>query len=602
MQRLSVLLRTPALRRPAVLALGALALGAYAAVPARVDDEVRSGWFHIVWQTRGLDNQLADVNYLLVDERGRSTRLVVDARDAEPFGGVLKLNGRRVTATGELLTAAGDARAPLLRVDALRADQGPRFAVSGAPQLGSRAYVTILCRFSDRALADPRPKETYQQWMGNSYPGLDHFWREQSEDRVDLTGTVVVGPYVLPKPAADYVTGTQANLQALVLDCTGAADADVDFSAYAGINMQFNSDLGGFSWGGGWTFTRDGVTRRWATTWMADWASQSTYAHETGHSLGLPHSSGPYGNVYDSGWDVMSGGGATDPFVGTRVAPHTIAWHKDLLGWVPTARKYVAGPNTSATFTLERSAIPPAGGYQLAEIPIPGGNTFYTVEARRYSGYDALRRLPGEAVVIHKVDVRDASPAKVVDSDGNGNPNDAGARWLPGESFSDPLAGVRVTVLEETATGFRVEVSTVGGVTVQGDSVRPTATMGAPYADQLTAAGGEGAASWAVSAGRLPDGLTLAGDGSITGVPAEAGAFTFTVSVSSGGAFGARSLVLVVVKPDLAAATVMSQYLGGGSTLTPDQARFLDLLGNRNGRLDVGDVRAWLVDRQLIPR
>jgi hypothetical protein len=40
---------------------------------------------------------------------------------------------------------------------------------------------------------------------------------------------------------------------------------------------------------------------------------------------------------------------------------------------------------------------------------------------------------------------------------------------------------------------------------------------------------------------------------------------------------------------------VLDQLLGA-DTLGADQLRFLDLLGNRNGRLDVGDVRAWLLD------
>jgi hypothetical protein len=38
------------------------------------------------------------------------------------------------------------------------------------------------------------------------------------------------------------------------------------------------------------------------------------------------------------------------------------------------------------------------------------------------------------------------------------------------------------------------------------------------------------------------------------------------------------------------------EALLGGTALQPDLARFLDLLGNRNGRLDVGDAWAWLVD------
>ena len=93
---------------------------------------------------------------------------------------------------------------------------------------------------------------------------------------------------------------------------TVAADAEIDFSKFRGINMQFNSTLWGYSWGGAWTTTLDGQTREWGATWMANWATQATYAHESGHSLGLPHSSGPYSSVYDSRWDVMSGGGSNE--------------------------------------------------------------------------------------------------------------------------------------------------------------------------------------------------------------------------------------------------------------------------------------------------
>ena len=57
---------------------------------------------------------------------------------------------------------------------------------------------------------------------------------------------------------------------------------------------------------GTWTLTLDGQTKAYGMTWMASWADVAVYAHEEGHSLGLPHSSGPSSNVYDSCWDVMS--------------------------------------------------------------------------------------------------------------------------------------------------------------------------------------------------------------------------------------------------------------------------------------------------------
>lgn len=581
----------------AALALAAAALAAAAFVPERVPDETRTGWLNVVWETRGVRNELAAVRLYLVDEAGRGTEVVASPTELAPFGGLLGVNGRRMTVTGDLLPATGGRPAPVLKLRALAPAAGPRFSVSYVNRHGSQAYVLLLCRFADAPSSDPQPKSTYEQWMGSAYPGMDHYWRESSENRVSISAPVM-GPFVLPLPAASYLKNGVADLNLLSQDCAGAADASVDFSQYAGIHMQFNSTLGGASWGGSWTYTLDGQTRRWAMTWMASWATPSTYAHETGHSLGLPHSSGPYGETYDSHWDVMSGGGSKDASVGTYVPLHTIAFHKDLLGWIPPERKYVAGPGSSATFELVRDALPPAGGYQMAQIPISGTGAFYTVEARRYAGYDAVGRLPAEGVLIHRVDLAAIAPATVVDPDGNGNPNDFGATWEPGEAFTDLRSGVMVRVLSETAAGYRVEVSTSGTLPVSMDSVLASATMGADYATTLAPDAGSG--SWRVAGGALPRGLTLAANGRLSGVPTAWGSFRFTVSLVQSDGFATRDLRLEVDRPRLEESAVLDQLLGTAA-LTADQARFLDFQGNANGRVDVGDVRAWMKEQGLLP-
>jgi len=578
------------------LAFAAAALAAGAFVPARVPDETRTGWLHVVWQTRGLQNELAATRLYLVDERGRGTEVSATAAELEPYGGLLGVNGRRMTVTGDLLPATDGRPAPVLRLRALAAVQGPRFAVTYADRRGPQSYVLLLCRFADLPEADAQSKATYAQWLGNSYPGLDHYWRESSEERVSVN-SVVAGPFVLPLPAASYLKDGKADLDLLLRECTAAADPTVDFSKFGGILMQFNSGLDGFSWGGGWTYTLDGQTRRWGMTWMASWAAPSTYAHETGHSLGLPHSSGPYGKTYDSHWDVMSSGASKDLALNTWVPPHTIAFHKDLLGWIPAARKYVAAAGSSATLDLARDALPGAEGYQMAQVPIAGTTAFYTIEARRYAGYDAEGRLPAEGVLIHRVSLVAAVPAKVVDPDGNGNPNDAGATWVPGETFTDLQGGVQVRVVAETAAGFRVEVSTGGALPAGLDPALAPATMGAAYDAAL--APELAGASWALVGGALPRGVALSADGHLAGVPAEAGSFRFTVSVAQPGGFATRELTLVVAKPQLAEAAVLDQLLGARA-LTADEARFLDLQGNANGRVDVGDVRAWMIAQGLL--
>jgi hypothetical protein len=141
------------------------------------------------------------------------------------------------------------------------------------------------------------------------------------------------------------------------------------------------------------------------------------------------------------------------------VGAHTISYHKDFLGWIPSAQKYVATPGSNQTIVLERLGQPvSSSNYLMAQIPI-GGSTirFYTVEARRFTGYDS--QIPGEAVVIHQVDTtRSDRLAQVVDVDNNGDPNDAGAMWTPGETFTDLANGITVSVNAATTTGFEVTI------------------------------------------------------------------------------------------------------------------------------------------------
>lgn len=62
----------------------------------------------------------------------------------------------------------------------------------------------------------------------------------------------------------------------------------------------------------------------------------------------------------------------------------------------------------------------------------------------------------------------------------------------------------------------------------------PAATVGVPYQGQLQASGGDGTPTWELAAGSLPAGLTMSTGGTVTGVPARAGAATFTVRARSG--------------------------------------------------------------------
>lgn len=136
----------------------------------------------------------------------------------------------------------------------------------------------------------------------------------------------------------------------------------------------------------------------------------------------------------------------------------------------------------TATIDLERQASPLSGSNDLlATVPIAAGR-FYTVEARCFAGYDTA--IPGEAVLINEVDTvtpgRD-NPAHVVDADGNGNVNDAGAMWTVGETFSDATNDIRVTVVSASASGYRVTITNGCAVgQYRAEYYNNTALSGAP--------------------------------------------------------------------------------------------------------------------------
>jgi hypothetical protein len=126
------------------------------------------------------------------------------------------------------------------------------------------------------------------------------------------------------------------------------------------------------------------------------------------------------------------------------------------------------------------------------------------------------------------------------------------------------------------ASTFTVTVTDNGGrtankqLTLTVDPGAPTVTtsslpngqVGQAYSQNLQASGGSGGYSWTLTAGALPQGVSLNAAGTIAGTPTAAGTANFEVTVrDSGGRTASRSLSIIVAP---AAVTVTTSALPNG--------------------------------------
>ena len=139
-----------------------------------------------------------------------------------------------------------------------------------------------------------------------------------------------------------------------------------------------------------------------------------------------------------------------------------------------------------------------------------------------------------------------------------------------GDTFSIPASlqqpGANLITFQQKVPGWVwgvTDIMVTDGVlplTVTTSSV-PDATFATSYSTTLEAAGGAAPYAWSVVAGALPNGLTLSGDGVISGTPDVTGSFPFTARVtdagggSADGAFtltvnGLGDIVLTIDVPD----------------------------------------------------
>lgn len=424
-----------------------------------------SGNINVTWSdplpgTKGKPS----ISYRLVETDGQRWNLELDAEVLAEIGGIANLKNTRVNLVAE--TVADREQTLSVREVTMPANMD-----LPPPLTGSQPYIWVRLKFSDDE-TEPRDRGWYLVQALGDYPSMNHYWNQVSYQSINILGSNVTTIWIdLPNPRSHYIyefdpnhEGLDFNRNKSLADGLAVADPHVDFSQFAGINLCFNGWLVQEAFGGWSTETLDGVTKDWGITWlgMGGWLTNAIVAHEMGHSFTMDHSSGPYGAIYDSHWDVMSERcgecNISDPtYLEIQIGPN--AFQKNLVGWIHPAHRYEMStqPSVGAIYLHDLMQVPPLGRMLMGTIYTGSPSTYFTIERRRFTGYD--QGIPDETVVIHHVDTSRDNPAWVQDETWDGDPNDEGARWDLGETFYHSTYSTLVHVQEVDASGSLVIMS-----------------------------------------------------------------------------------------------------------------------------------------------
>lgn len=183
-----------------------------------------------------------------------------------------------------------------------------------------------------------------------------------------------------------------------------------------------------------------------------------TFAHEFGHSLGLPDlyditNSDP--NDFVGKWDLMSKGSWNGNPPGTSPA-HLSAWSKIKLGWIQSNRLLIVSKEESMIVDIEPLEAK-ASGIQAIKLPITT-TKYYLIEFREKIGFDSY--LPKSGILIYYCDdtiqsgygpvrLKDANPSTLTLDD---------ASFDVGQYFLDKENNVYIKIISKGLNSFKIKI------------------------------------------------------------------------------------------------------------------------------------------------
>ncbi len=148
------------------------------------------------------------------------------------------------------------------------------------------------------------------------------------------------------------------------------------------------------------------------------------------------------------------------------IAPDPAAYNKasDGADILPAGKTLsVNGGQAAQLITLDRLDIDAASSQNplMARIDLPPENqapNYYTIEARRAVGYDRALAPGLEGVVVHEVTIAGRTIDNVPYSGFPKQGVEGAITLAVGDGFYDSAAGVAITVVAQTPTGYQVAV------------------------------------------------------------------------------------------------------------------------------------------------
>lgn len=132
------------------------------------------GIFNTVWGDAPQDSGETRMAHFLFSAIYGNIQLVIDRDLLTSQGGPLAFNHQKVTVQG-VWQEVGKS----LLVQSMILVKGEVNSPEGI--YGSQPWVSILCKFSD-ITDEPNNLQYFQEMYSADYPGLDHYWRQQSYD------------------------------------------------------------------------------------------------------------------------------------------------------------------------------------------------------------------------------------------------------------------------------------------------------------------------------------------------------------------------------------------------------------------------------------